>query len=150
MSDDLRIETPVDDAALRDWQHVHNAIIPTAPLSLDEVRERVRRNHLEVVYLADALLGCSTLRPPLPDDATRTATVIVRVLPAYRGRGHGAALCARGIAQARGLGARTVETVVLASNPEGLRFAQAHGFEEFERYVLPGDTVPFVTLRLRE
>jgi ribosomal protein S18 acetylase RimI-like enzyme len=76
--------------------------------------------------------------------------VIVRVLPAYRSRGHGAALCARGIAQARGLGARTVETVVLASNPEGLRFAQAHGFEEFERYVLPGDTVPFITLRLRD
>jgi hypothetical protein len=33
-----------------------------------------------------------------------------------------------------------------ASN--GLRFALAHGFVEFERYVLPGDAIPYVTLRL--
>ncbi|MEE4541181.1 GNAT family N-acetyltransferase [Streptomyces sp. V4-01] len=150
MSDDLRIETPEDEAALRDWRHVHNAVIPTAPLSLDEVRERVRRNHLEVVYRGGALVGCTTLRPPPPDDPAATATVIARVLPAHRGRGVGAALCARGVAQARARGARTIETVVLASNADGLRFAEARGFVEFERYVLPGDTIPFVTLRLRD
>ncbi|MEW1696346.1 hypothetical protein [Streptomyces sp. NPDC091278] len=31
---------------------------------------------------------------------------------------------------------------------EGLRSARARGFTEVERYVLPGDTVPFVALRL--
>jgi GNAT superfamily N-acetyltransferase len=157
VSDDLRITTPRDDAALRDWQYVHNAIIPTAPLSLDEVRERAGRNHLEVAHLAGAdgadpaglLVGCTTLRPPPHDDPARTATVIARVLPAHRRRGHGAALCARGIEQARAMGARSIETIVLASNTDGLRFAEAHGFAEFERYVLPGDTIPFVTLRLR-
>jgi GNAT superfamily N-acetyltransferase len=76
------------------------------------------------------------------------ATVIARVLPAHRGQGFGARLCARGLAQARELGARAIETVVLASNRDGLRFAQAHGFAEVERYVLPGDTVPYITLRL--
>lgn len=68
---DLRIE-PVDgDAAalLTGWQHVHNLIVPapSSVLSLDDVRERARRNHLEVAYLGDVLIGCTT--------------VIARVLP---------------------------------------------------------------------
>jgi hypothetical protein len=37
---------------------------------------------------------------------------------------------------------------VLVSNGDGLRFAQAHGFVEVERYLLPGDSIPYVTLRL--
>lgn len=41
-----------------------------------------------------------------------------------------------------------VDTVVLASNVDGLRFATNHGFVELERYVLPGDTIPFGDLRL--
>lgn len=54
----------------------------------------------------------------------------------------------RGLAEARRLGAQVVDTVVLASNEDGLRFALHHGFVELERYVLPGDTIPFVDLRL--
>ncbi|MBB5980133.1 hypothetical protein [Kribbella solani] len=41
-----------------------------------------------------------------------------------------------------------VETHILASNEDGLRFAKAHGFVEVETYLLPGDSVPFVELRL--
>jgi hypothetical protein len=37
---DLRIEQVDSDASLLDWQHVHNLIIPTAALSLDDIRER--------------------------------------------------------------------------------------------------------------
>ncbi|GAA3377184.1 hypothetical protein GCM10020367_51870 [Streptomyces sannanensis] len=81
---DLRMEQPDSDAEFEDWQYVHNTIIPTHILSLDEIRERARRNHLEVAYLGDVLVGCSTVRPP---DETLTATVIARVLPAHRGRG---------------------------------------------------------------
>jgi GNAT superfamily N-acetyltransferase len=143
---DLRIERADGDAMLRDWQHVHNEIIPTGVLSLEEVRERAGRYRLDVAYLGDVLVGCMTVRPPVPDEPA--ATVIARVLPAHRGQGFGARLCARGLAQARELGATVIETVVLASNPDGLRFAQAHGFVEVERYVLPGDTVPYITLRL--
>ncbi|MFJ4850900.1 MULTISPECIES: GNAT family N-acetyltransferase [unclassified Streptomyces] len=142
----LRIEQPHGDDALRDWQRVHNEIIPTAVLSLDDVRERAGRNHLEVAYLGDDAVGCTTVRPPEGDEAA--ATVIARVLPAHRGRGFGAQLYARGLGTARGMGAGVVETVVLASNEAGLRFAERHGFVEVERYVLPGDTIPFVTLRL--
>ncbi|TQK42720.1 putative GNAT family N-acyltransferase [Streptomyces sp. SLBN-118] len=131
---------------LRDWQRVHNTIIPTHILSLDDVRERVRRNHLELAYLGDVLVGCSTLRPPTTEEPT--ATVIARILAPHRGQGFGEELYARGLKRARELGAEVIETVVLASNVDGLRFAQKHGFIEVERYLLPGDTIPWVDLRL--
>ena len=41
-----------------------------------------------------------------------------------------------------------IETVVLESNADGLRFARAHGFVEHDRYLLDGQTVPFVDLHL--
>lgn len=143
---DIRITQVDGEAALLDWQFVHNLIIPTAPLSLDEVRERAGRNRLDVAYRGDVLVGCMTVRPPAEDPPT--ATVIARVLPEHRGQGIGARLYARGLESARALGATVIETVVLASNPEGLRFALAQGFVEFDRYVLPGDTIAFVDLRL--
>jgi GNAT superfamily N-acetyltransferase len=91
-------------------------------------------------------VGCATVRPPA--DGEPVATVIARVLPAYRRRGHGTALYEHGLTQARDLGATTIETVVLASNSDGLSFAEARGFVEIERYLLPGDKIPFVTLLL--
>ncbi|MFE3093121.1 GNAT family N-acetyltransferase [Streptomyces sp. NPDC059248] len=142
----LRIQQPDGDAALADWRHVHNTVVPTHPLSPDEVRERARRHHLEVAYLGDVLVGSSTVRPPA--DGTRTATVIARVLVAHRGRGFGEALYARGVDRARRLGAVVIETVVLSSNGDGLRFARKHGFVETEWYLLPGETVPWIDLRL--
>jgi predicted GNAT family N-acyltransferase len=121
-------------------------IIPTHVLSLDEVRERAQRHHLEVAYLGDVLVGCSTLRPPTDD--TSTATVIARVLADHRGQGFGEELYARGLKRARKLGAEVIETVFLSSTEDGLRFAQKHGFVETERYLLPGDTIPWIDLRL--
>ena len=144
---DLHIRAVDDDATAEDWRHVHNVIIPTAPLTSDEVRDRVGRNRLEVAYRGDVLVGCSTVRPPTSDEAV--ATVIARTLAEHRGQGVGEALYTRGIAHARELGAEAIETVVLSCNAEGLRFALAHGFVETERYLLDGDTIPWVTLRLR-
>jgi L-amino acid N-acyltransferase YncA len=74
--------------------------------------------------------------------------VIVRVLAAHRGQGFGEELYARGLNRARELGAEVIETVVLSSNLDGLRFAQKHGFVETEHYLLPGDTIPWIDLRL--
>ena len=37
---------------------------------------------------------------------------------------------------------------MLASNVGGLAFAAAHGFVEHDRYLLDGDTIPFVDLHL--
>lgn len=144
---DLRIELVTgDDAVLiEDWQHVHNTIIPTAPLSADEIRERAGRNRLEVAYRGDVLVGCSTVRPATEEDPV---TVIARVLPDHRRQGIGTQIYTHCLAYARTLGDGVVDTVVLASNAEGLHFAERHGFAEIERYLLDGDTIPFVTLRL--
>ena len=143
---DLRIE-PVDgDTAVEQWRHVHNVIVPPAALSLAEVRERAGRYRLENAYAGDVLVGCSTVRPPQGDEAV--ATVIARVLPEHRRRGYGGALYAHALAHARVLGARTVETCVLAVNGDGLRFAAARGFAEVDRYVLDGEHDEWVDLRL--
>ncbi|KQX83254.1 GNAT family N-acetyltransferase [Streptomyces sp. Root1310] len=142
----LRTEAVAGEAALEQWRHVHNTIVPPAAMSLDEVRERAGRYRLENAYVGDVLVGCSTVRPPEGEQGV--ATVIARVLPAYRGRGHGTALYDHALAHARGLGARVVETCVLAVNEDGLRFARARGFVEVERYVLDGGTAEWVDLRL--
>ncbi|MFB7629641.1 GNAT family N-acetyltransferase [Streptomyces sp. NPDC056149] len=142
---DLRIAQPVHNTKLADWQHVHNTVIPTHVLSLDDVRDRAGRNHLEVAYLGNELVGCSTVRPPA--SGTGAATVIARVLAPHRGCGFGTELYERGLRLARELGAQTIETVVLSSNEDGLRFAENRGFVETERYLLPGDTIPWIDLR---
>ncbi|WP_406861621.1 GNAT family N-acetyltransferase [Streptomyces sp. HUAS MG47] len=141
----LRFEVPGTDVVLADWRHVHNVIVPPAALSLDEVRERAGRYVLEVAYLEGVLVGCTTVRPPDPE--SRTATVIARVLPEHRGRGHGTALYDRSLAKARALGAEAVETCVLAVNVDGLRFAERRGFAEVERYTLPGEDDLWIDLR---
>ncbi|MFI9047196.1 GNAT family N-acetyltransferase [Streptomyces sp. NPDC053427] len=75
----------------------------------------------EVAYSDEDLIGCSTVRPPTDD--TLTVTVIARVLAAHRGQGFGEEISARGLSRARELGAEVIETVVLSSNEDGLRFA---------------------------
>ncbi|MEU9289081.1 GNAT family N-acetyltransferase [Streptomyces sp. NPDC048275] len=142
----LDFKMPDDEAGLEDWRYVHNVIVPPAALSLDEVRERAGRYLLEVAHLGDVLVGCTTVRPP--EEGTSTATVIARVLPEHRGQGFGGELYERGLKQARALGADVIETVVLASNEDGLRFALRRGFVETERYLLPGDSVHWIDLRL--
>lgn len=125
---------------------MHNVIVPPAAMSLDEVRARGGRNHLVNAYFGDVLVGCSTVRPLQGEEAV--ATVIARVLPGFRRRGYGTALYERGLEHARVLGARAVETCVLAVNEDGLNFARARGFVETERYVLPGESDLWIDLRL--
>ncbi|MFI7410602.1 GNAT family N-acetyltransferase [Streptomyces sp. NPDC049627] len=143
---ELRI-VPVDgEAMLQEWRYVHNVIVPPAAMDLGEVRERSGRYRLRNAYAGDVLVGCSTVRPPEGEEAV--ATVIARVLPEHRGRGYGKELYEDGLAHARVLGARAIETCVLAVNEEGLRFAAARGFAEIDRYVLDGETDQWVDLRL--
>lgn len=146
---DLRIESVTDDAddvLLAQWRDVHNAVVPTDPLTLDDVRERTTRNRMCVAWLDDALIGNLTVRPPAGPE--RAATVIARVLPGFRRRGFGRELYLHGLATAHALGAQEIDTVVLAVNESGLGFALKHGFAETDRYVLDGDTVAYVDLRL--
>jgi RimJ/RimL family protein N-acetyltransferase len=137
---------PVGPDAVTVWRDIHNAIIPAHALTSDEVLERLTRNSLTLAYDGDELVGNATIRPPGP--GTMTATVIVRILPGYRRRGFGSEYLAAMMARARGMGARRIETVVLASNEDGLAFAVRHGFVEFDRYVLDGETAEYVDLYL--
>ncbi|MFD8304337.1 GNAT family N-acetyltransferase [Streptomyces sp. NPDC059690] len=143
---ELRFEAVHGVEMLQEWRYVHNEVVPPAAMSLDDARERLGRYRMENAYLGDVLVGCSTVRPPEGEGAT--ATVIARVLPGYRGRGFGAALYERGLAHARLLGARAVETCVLAANEDGLRFAVKRGFVETERYVLDGGSDLWIDLGL--
>lgn len=146
---DLRIE-PVGedarDALLAQWRDVHNEVIPTRPLTLADVRERAARDRLCLARLEDTVVGNMTVRPP--DGGHRAATVIARVLPGHRRRGFGRELYLHGLATAHALGAQEIDTVVLAANECGLEFALKHGFVETDRYVLDGDTVAYIDLRL--
>jgi GNAT superfamily N-acetyltransferase len=140
------VDGAAGDEQLEAWRYVHNTIIPAHVLSLDDVRERATRNHLELAYADGELIGNSTVRPPVGDDAT--AMVIARVLAEHRGRGHGGHLYERALLKARELGARVIETCVLESNETGLRFAEKHGFVQTDRYQLDGDTTWWIDLRL--
>jgi GNAT superfamily N-acetyltransferase len=146
---DLRIE-PVpedaDDVLLAQWRDVHNAVVPVDPLTLRDVRERSTRNRLALAWLDDTVVGNATVRPP--SGTERAATVIARVLPGHRRRGFGRELYLHGLATAHVLGAQEIDTVVLAANESGLEFALKHGFTETDRYVLDGDTVAYIDLRL--
>ncbi|WP_306457932.1 hypothetical protein [Streptomyces sp. SA15] len=51
-------------------------------------------------------------------------------------------------AHARVLGVGVIETCVLAANVEGVRFAEARGFVEFDRYVVDGESDLWLDLRL--
>ena len=144
---DVRFAEVSDEQSLLDWQRIHNEIIPTDPLTLDDVRARSGRHRLELAYAGDRAAGNSTVRRPTDESG---AMVIARVLPPYRHRGIGTRLYQRGLEAARRWADdRPVETVVLASNEDGLAFALAHGFVEVERYTLPGATIPYVALELR-
>jgi RimJ/RimL family protein N-acetyltransferase len=145
---DLLHVVPAAPDRLAEWREVHNEIIPTAPLSEDEVAERATRNQLTVAYVGDTVVGCATLRPPVGESGT--ATVIVRVRTPFRRRGHGTAYLDHVLADARALSPGRIETVVLESNADGLRFAEARGFVEHDRYLLDGDTIPFIDLHLVE
>jgi GNAT superfamily N-acetyltransferase len=126
---ELHIATVDDERKIEDWRHVHNVIIPVDPLSTDDVRERITRNHLEVAYLGDTLVGCSTVRPP----GEGAATVIVRVLPSWRRQGFGTQLYESAMTYAKTLAPQHIETIIWAPNIDGLEFARAKGFAEVER-----------------
>ncbi|GIF68718.1 hypothetical protein Ais01nite_67530 [Asanoa ishikariensis] len=141
---ELHFVAPADDAALEQWRQIHNTVVPPWPLSLEDTRERAGRNRLELAYLGEVAVGNSTVRPL---DADGVATVIVRVLPPQRGRGFGTLIHERALASARALEPAAIETLVLAANVDGLRFAQRHGYAEVERYAVDG--AHEVRLRLR-
>jgi GNAT superfamily N-acetyltransferase len=136
----------VTDETAVPWREIHNRVIPTDPLSLGDVRERLTRNRLTLGYHHGVAVANATLRPPT--GGRRTVTVIVRVLPEHRRHGHGREYARWILAEATDLDVDHVETVVLAANDSGLRFALDLGFVETERYVLDHNGAEYVDLSM--
>ena len=128
------------------WGQIHNRIIPADPLSEDDIRQRMSRHRLTLAYDREVAVGNATLRPPA--HGSGTATVIVRVLPEFRGRGYGTEYANWILSQAVNLDIDRIETVVLATNETGLRFALRMGFLECDRYTLNGGSAEYVDLWL--
>lgn len=137
----------VGAATLDDWQRIHNVIIPSAPLTVAEVRERSAMYLLEVAYVKGVAAGATTVRPPTDSAA---ATVIVRILPEFRRRGYGTQLYTRAVGEARRSGWEALETVVWESNVDGLTFARNRGYVEIDRYYPEGARAAFITMRQQQ
>lgn len=131
----LEIVRVRDDSAAAEWRAVHNLVIATAPLSADDVRDWVVQHRLALAYADGVLVGNSTVRPATQIEP---ATVIVRILPAWRRRGFGAEYFHRLTTQDPTLLGQDVATVVLTANEDGLAFCARHGFVEIERYEVDG------------
>ena len=132
-----------DEVTAEAWRQIHNETIPSDPLAREQVASRSKSNVLEVAHLGSAIVGCSTVRPATDEDPV---TVIVRILPAFRRRGLGSEYLVHALAEAQRLDAVEIQTIVLATNHDGLAFALRRGFVETERYTLDGDTVPYIHL----
>jgi len=125
---------PATGELLELWRGVHNVVIPSAPLTSEEVAERATRNDLTVAYVDGVLVGNATVRAP-QDGAV---TVIVRILAEHRRHGHGGEYLHTLLHQPRAARAERIDTVVLAANGDGYAFALRHGFVETDRYEVEG------------
>ena len=95
---DVSIRDASDDT-LEGWLVVHNVLIPNAPLTMEDARDRLTRHRLLVAVCNDEVVGSTTVRPPMSDSAG--VMVIARVLPAHQGRGIGTALYERASSRRR-------------------------------------------------
>jgi hypothetical protein len=87
----LRIEV-VSESTISEWQNVHNRVIPDAPLTVEEIRERLGRSFLTVACAGNDVNGCTTVRHA---DDEGNMTVIARAIAEYRRRGYGEKLYRR-------------------------------------------------------
>lgn len=135
---------PATGELLETWRMVHNAVIRPVQLTTEDVAQRALRNDLTLAFHDDVLVGSATVRAP-EDGAV---TVIVRVLPEHRRRGHGSEYLREALRRPYARAAQQINTVVLAASADGLAFAHRHGFVATDRYELEG--VAFVDLALRD
>lgn len=131
----MEIRQVTDAVAAEVWRAVHNLVIPPSPLSPDDMRDRLSRNHLSLAYVDDVLVGNATIRPAAQG---APPTVIVRVLPEHRRRGYGTHYFQQLLTDHPDLGRCDIATVVLTANTDGLTFAERHGFTEVDRYEVHG------------
>lgn len=128
----LDISPCVTDADLEEWRRVRIAVIPyERTQSVAEIRADETPERLLVLAREDGVVvGSGTANR---SEIGKAGSVIPRVLPEHRRRGHGTALLEHLVDHVAGLG---FETVRAGADDEGsLAFAGRFGFEEVNREV---------------
>jgi GNAT superfamily N-acetyltransferase len=128
------ISEVADEAGLRVWLEIRNALEPDDPLRLDELlaRRRAEPERRELVArVGSAPIGAASVgQKTSPSDA---AYGFIGVLPAARRGGVGSALLAALSAIARGWGRSTLELWAREDEPDGITFLMNRGYREAMR-----------------
>jgi GNAT superfamily N-acetyltransferase len=114
---------------------IWNAITPDQPTSLEQLRERSKRDPRRLHLLADlddVPVGCGFAGP---SDSPDRGFLAPRVLPSARREGIGTALLRQLGAHLGGLGYDIASSHVDGRDSGSLAFAQRHRFAEVDRHV---------------
>jgi GNAT superfamily N-acetyltransferase len=129
------IRRAASDADLVAYVSVWGSVWPDDPVSVEFIRERLRRETERVCLLAevDGSAVATGFVGRASDPETRP--VGVAVLPAWRRRGLGDALLERCLAHARDLDAALAAGTVLEDEPDSVGFVLRRGFSVLDRVV---------------
>jgi GNAT superfamily N-acetyltransferase len=129
------IRRAVSDADLGAYVSIWGTVWPDDPVSVEFVRERLRRETERVCLLAE--IDGSAVATGFVGRASdpETRPVGVAVLSAWRRRGLGDALLARCLAHARDLDAGLAAGTVREDEPESVGFVLRRGFSVVDRVV---------------
>lgn len=134
-----RAETDDD---FRAWCEIWNAITPREPVSVTQIRPRLKREPWRLYLVAESGLGFVG-----PTDSPGRIGVAVRVLPAARRHGLGSRIYEQVLAHALRREPEWISSLVAGDDPAALEWAERRGFEEYGRDVelvkqLRGDEAP--------
>lgn len=125
----------VGDDELATYVAVWSAVTPDEPTSVEQQRERRRRDPRRLYVLAERggeVVGCGFAGP---SQSPGRGAVAPRTLPDARRRGVGTAVLETLCRHLDGLGFETASASVDGHDEEALAFAARHGFEEVDRQV---------------
>ncbi|NMO15158.1 GNAT family N-acetyltransferase [Pyxidicoccus fallax] len=130
------IETVKDDAALRDWVDIVNEVDVWGVLSFEDARYRSRaQGRTEYVLRVDGqAVGAAFLQPPSGEGEASCAVTGLWVRSEHRRRGLGTALHHAVSAEARRLGADSLEVEAYESQEDALRYLEHRGYREQARH----------------
>ena len=133
---EVRVE-PLDDARVELWVELRNAIDPQLPVTTDGLRrwrEREQTARHVLGYLGGEAVGAAYAQEQGDLRHTNVATAFFGVVAAARGNGVGSALYTAVSEHARGIAKARLQVDLWEDEADGLRFLEARGFEEVERF----------------
>jgi mycothiol synthase len=123
------------DADLAGWCEVRTAIEPRDPITLEDVKRRLKHQPERLYLVAtegDEIVGIGFAGPSQSPERT---ALDVRVLPEHRRRGLGSELLDPLLVHASGLEPEWASGMVFENDTESVAWAERRGFEEYGRQV---------------